>query len=476
MLKIFLVLLSFSIYSCSGEIYDTIPKAPSDTYLDNYPDEHNVNVQGIININKGITTFSDTYKSYKVMLLHTPLEASDQKHDISHYSLATTGKNSVSQKKLDYYSNNLLKSSVSNEAEIMHSIFREKGRKLLENQVHQAKPVMRKGPQNISVGTKWNNVKVTKDLSSSTTTINTKCFAVSNYAYFFMEDTLTDIPQEKIKRFTEGFDEIYPIMQSNYGKENDIDNNGKIIILFIDITVESLYGYFNPEDKHSQSSYPDSNEADVFYVNYNKIDKEDDILATLAHEFQHMINYDIRSNKGLGSLEVWLDEGLSMHAEYLTNYHDKQSSDYLGGFLTEYNNFSLTNWVDNGVNYSYSMVYMRYLTERFGNDILKHIIHSQYGGYRAVEESTKTNFNTLFNDFSLAVLLSGKNIQKEVKYNFNTIDISSRGGLKPVKVMNAGENFSSNIRMYSINLLEINGNLDTLSLNGGNIYGHAVEK
>ncbi len=476
MLKILLVIfLSLSIYSCSGEMYDTYPKPPSDSITHS---NNKVNIQGITNISHGVTNFSDNNNSYEVMLIHTPTEATDQKHDISNYSLATTGKNSVSENKLDIYSKyKLLKSDSSSQAEKIHNIFREKGRKLLQDKVSQIKPVMRKGPTNVTVGHKWDNVKVSKDLSQSTTyTINTKCFAVSNYAYFFIEDTLVDIPQDKINKFTAGFDEIYPIMQSKYGKENDVDNNGKIIILFIDITVDSLYGYFNPEDKHSSSKYLDSNQADVFYINYHKIDKEDDILATLAHEFQHMISYDIRATHNLDSLEVWLDEGLSMHAEYLTNYHDKQSFDYLGGFLTEYNNFSLTNWVSNGVNYSYSMIYMRYLAERFGDDILKKIIHSQYGGYKAVEESTKTNFNTLFNDFSLAVLLSGKNIQKEEKYDFNTIDISSRGGLKPVKVMNTGETFSSNIRMYSINLLEINGNLDTLSLNGGNIYGYAVEK
>ncbi|GHV24665.1 hypothetical protein AGMMS4952_00690 [Spirochaetia bacterium] len=137
------------------------------------------------------------------------------------------------------------------------------------------------------------------------------------------------LDEEKIRSTAEEYSEkIYPAITGVFGECADIDENGKLIILLLDIvdgaTVSSgsyIAGYFNPGDMSTDTS---SGKGEILYMDINEGKLgSDEFNVTLAHEFQHLLRYSAFMQTGVYS-EIWLDEGLSTAAEYV----------YLGKHLT----------------------------------------------------------------------------------------------------------------------------------------------
>ena len=126
-------------------------------------------------------------------------------------------------------------------------------------------------PQVVEVGTKWDNVYVQDFDNNQFKTINATCIAVSNHAYFFLEDGLDNISDDKIQAITEAFDKDYEIIHQYYGTETDTDGNGKVSFMIYDFS-KIYYGFFYTADKFKSTELPageKSNESDILYVNYN---------------------------------------------------------------------------------------------------------------------------------------------------------------------------------------------------------------
>ena len=153
------------------------------------------------------------------------------------------------------------------------------------------------------------------------------------------------------QRFAARFDTlVYPLDVGAFGAPSDIDNNGKVAILFtrtVNELVDStsgffVGGFFNPRDlfpkvgQTAADNCPGSNEGEMLYMvvpapNGIKGVKHTvgfvDSLTTgiLAHEFQHVINGSRRFyiNTAATDFEaVWLNEGLSHIAEELLYYRE----------------------------------------------------------------------------------------------------------------------------------------------------------
>ncbi len=454
----------FLIVSCGeSQLYDTSVKFPEDDIKDNSTPD--ADVAGLLNVAEGSYSIpAYTGSSYYSLIFNTPIVADDNAVARVNYTITSTGVAENVSPKYKVADNN----HNYTDRNIIHNKLRQKEALLLAKDKDESHFKKRaRGPKNINVGYVWNNVKIERGLSSNIELISAECIAVSNSAYFFIETGLTKPDQTLIDTYVNGFEEIYPLMHSKFGKENDFDGNGKVIILFFNSTINGLYGYFYAADKRSVGVESNSNEADILYVNSNYLSKTNDVLSTLAHEFQHMISFDIRDNHNLGYLNTWLDEGLSMQAEYFSGYYDMQSSDYLGEFLKYYNSYSLIDWdSSSSINYGYSMAYIRYLVERFGEDVVKKIIYSKYTGVKSVEEATGVGFNDIFKDFALALFISGRNVSTDEKYNFKTLDIVSKGGLSVFQDLSAGKELSTSIKPYSLQLLRWTGQLNSFNITG----------
>jgi len=145
---------------------------------------------------------------------------------------------------------------------------------------------------------------------------------------------------------------VFPLDTTAYGAPADLDNNGRILIFFTQ-TVNQLTppgadgfigGFFFSRDLFPDDSLspllqacPASNDGEMFYVPvvdanqlYNeffasKAALQIQLIGTLAHEFQHLINASRRlyvTQTANWDEEVWLNEGMSHIAEELLYFHE----------------------------------------------------------------------------------------------------------------------------------------------------------
>jgi hypothetical protein len=332
-------------------------------------------------------------------------------------------------------------------------------------------------PYPISKGTSWNGVYI---YGTTPSTIDTTCRYISSHAYFFVDNRDIAAMEPLLAGYGASFDATYDVNRSKFGAENDVDANGKVIVVFSEELVALGYlGYFWAVDKFANdpSSNPYSNEGDIFYVTTDAAYQGEVVNGTLAHEFQHMIYFDQHYNFGVTSTYAWLNEALSQAAEYYNNYVDNHEG-WIFSFLYSgwSSGLSLTHWTSS--NYGYGAIYIRYLIDQFGDAAIKNMCSTDKVGVAAVEFATGGNFNTIFNNFTRALLMSGTGDSADPKYNFATLDLQAvqpygRGGLRITASNAAGSTVSGSLRAYSLAASGWTGTFGSMALSGTDVAGSA---
>lgn len=360
---------------------------------------------------------------------HIPQNPTDNLPAAVYYSLTASNNNTLSMKK--YIENtpvainndgnrNIIKQQID-----FNNTVKEKNIKpIKKNNLSLYKTV----PANISVNTKWNNIWVTDTATMQQSLTSATCIYISNNVYYFLDDrvNISDIDISRISYIEQQFEAAYQKVHEKCGQENDVDNNGKIIFLFTPIG-NNVLGFFYTADKYNDtltaSSGIHSNEADVMYVEsaylMNNTDWESNkakLTATLIHEFHHMALFDVRTNTGVEPfMDYWINEGFSTLTTYYTGYPSIMR-DYVLNFFAFETDISLVNNTPN-LSYGYSYLFMRYFYYRFGDEGLKKIIKSAHTGYKAIEEASNMNFNDLYKDFIKMILVTGRNVTEDARYN-----------------------------------------------------------
>lgn len=135
---------------------------------------------------------------------------------------------------------------------------------------------------------------------------------------------------------------VLPRVLKIWGEWSDIDNNNAVNILVTPKINEQgrAIGFFNPSDFHPYNNDKNSrnynvvtNEMDIVYIGDPSYDEasfaysKNSLLATLAHEITHLINYSNKvyipmknGSKTYKKEELFLDEGLAHLTESLCGY------------------------------------------------------------------------------------------------------------------------------------------------------------
>ena len=153
------------------------------------------------------------------------------------------------------------------------------------------------------------------------------------------------------QRYAARFDTlVYPIDVDAFGAPSDIDQNGKVVLVFTSAVNEEtphdapafVGGFTFARDlfpiagNDRLESCPTSNEGEYFYIiapdpqgvingNPRSTGFVDSVTTSIiAHEFQHLINASRRIyvNNANSFEDTWLDEGLAHIAEELLFYHE----------------------------------------------------------------------------------------------------------------------------------------------------------
>ena len=188
---------------------------------------------------------------------------------------------------------------------------------------------------------------------------------------------------QSIKQVVQKFENYYRSMINVYGSHTDMDNNGKIKLLFVNINGNSVRntmvrGYFLPSDL----IYGSGNNGEILYMDINLLNsKPSEIAGTVLHEFQHLINFNVNYLRKGKEMSLWLDECLSESTAILFDSSVVQSRikefnqiDYYC-FYTWYLPYPYQNYF---VNYPSASVFMNWLYIKNGKsqNIFKRIASS----------------------------------------------------------------------------------------------------
>ena len=233
-----------------------------------------------------------------------------------------------------------------------------------------------------------------------------------------------------LNKLAQEFDYHYTSMTNIYGTHSDIDANGKIIILLMDINKtkggsSQVLGYFNPSDMHG------NNKGEILYMDLiNANDNTDKAIGTIIHEFQHLINYSYVISGERNEMSSWLNEALSESTSILFNKTTAESR------INEFNKINyycfytwnapkqrVTNGNDNKVttnglfNYPSASVFMNWLYQKKGsNEIFKTIASSkELGDYKKVLSAAQsanglksvTTWDSLLLDWMSEIVTNG---------------------------------------------------------------------
>lgn len=207
---------------------------------------------------------------------------------------------------------------------------------------------------------------------------------------------------------------IYPTLTNTFGSEWNpgIDKDSRITIL-IHSMIERAGGYFNSGDEYLKSQFPESNEREIIYLNTINL-KKTLIKSFLAHELQHLISFNQKEKIYNVSEDVWLNEARSEYVPTLLGYNqDFEGSDLqrrIKNFLDKPYD-SLTEWRNLPYDYGVVNLFIHYLVDHYGQEILVDSLRSPKTGIEGLNFALsragfKEDFSQIFTDWAIAVLIN----------------------------------------------------------------------
>jgi hypothetical protein len=201
------------------------------------------------------------------------------------------------------------------------------------------------------------------------------------------------------KKVADEFDAMYPNMLQHFGEPVLSDSNSyngndeKVTILLMNI-IDGYNPIFNPmyvggyffsvdylteESLHEEYPNDQTNEQAILYVDVDPQDPTtDDVLSTVAHEFQHMINFsqnvlrggtqDATINSILeGDVPTWIDEGFAMAAEHIWATEVKG---YTTDPVNEWPVYSRIPYFNSSSNFVEGNPLVKWISDESGYDVL----------------------------------------------------------------------------------------------------------
>lgn len=254
------------------------------------------------------------------------------------------------------------------------------------------------------------NFNVDKNFDASTRTqIPSTLIKISPRLYFYVEKTWWDSQtlekQSQTLIFLDNLslefnNNIYPTLTSTFGYEWNpgIDKDVKISILFESMN-SAEGGYFREADEYEKLLMPTSNEREMIYLSLANIDNSN-IKTVLAHEFMHLITFN-QKNKIFGvEDDTWLNEARADYVSTILGYDNNYSDSNLRARVSDFvesPSDSITDWQDTKYDYASVSLFMHYLVDHYGADILSNSLKSKSIGIASIDEAlSKSNYNENF--------------------------------------------------------------------------------
>jgi hypothetical protein len=283
------------------------------------------------------------------------------------------------------------------------------------------------------------------------------CRAVGDYCYVFISDTAWNvhINQAVVSNIVNAWDHstpgdpgrgIYELNTENFGPPPDSHDNDDWIYLFYyemgSFGGTVFDGYFNVfnqyTEEEAQGQGGHSNEVEMFYMSCHPRDPMA-TLNVLAHEFEHMIHWNMDPNE-----VSWVDEGCAEYAMYLYGEPDPMT-----GFPNNPDN-DLTSWDQQWADYIQTYLFMMYLHDKYGGPpMLTALVAEPGNSIEGVNSALSTmgyaaSFREVFYDWVIANYLDDASFSGG-RYAYDSINLpafnhSASHSSYPVTNVNASVN------------------------------------
>ncbi len=270
--------------------------------------------------------------------------------------------------------------------------------------------------------------------------VTAKLLSIGLYCYIYVDLTTIDAIGEseataRSNNYSSEFDSVmYPTNLELVGHPDgflgDIDGDPKITVL---ITPESYGGVYLFKD--DDPTHPYSNNREMVYIHPNM--SEQRIYSNLIHELNHLIWFNHEQDEAMFVLE-----GTAEYSRYKAGYLNDES--YISAFVAaDYNltsesdyfkaypGSSLLYWdyddlALNIASYGRSYMFMLYLSERFGEELLTDLVIIAEDGLTGIEKALSNRglnqtFNEIFLDWITACTIDLDSFD-DGRYGYQTAD------------------------------------------------------
>ena len=233
-----------------------------------------------------------------------------------------------------------------------------------------------------------------------------------DHVLVYVEDGV-DIDQAALERSARQFnDEIYPRNRELFGSEWNPGVDGDPRITILNARIQGAGGYFSGSDEVPRSVNRYSNEREMFYINIDdRVPGTDSYGDVLAHEFQHMIEW----NEGQRPT-TWMNEGLAQLAEELNGF--EESVVQIAPAYLQEPDLQLTAWADDPgaslPHYAASYLFLTYFYEQYGENVSLNQLIKDGAGERldifadiaGQQNPAIQDFGDLYSDWAIANLVN----------------------------------------------------------------------
>jgi hypothetical protein len=268
---------------------------------------------------------------------------------------------------------------------------------------------------------------------------------------------LGTIPAPRVASLLQSWEaEIFPRVTQVFGLPQNPFNTtgqGRVTLLYSRTVAQfGVGGYFSSTDLYLESlTFPPyhSNQRDMLYISPSSTD----VFAkgTMAHEFQHLINFSQHVFQLAGPMEViWINEGLSMVAEDIAGYGFQvgNTTPFASSFMTAPGSVSLWGWTNTPADYGAAWLFFRYLGDKFGNQVLTKLVQTSLTGAANIELQTGETIGQVIGEEALAILNIAFNIGLSMPYTYASITSANLGGAPTLTPSGSASIMSGGYQFY----------------------------
>jgi immune inhibitor A len=207
----------------------------------------------------------------------------------------------------------------------------------------------------------------------------------SPHVYMFVQVGYP-VDLDAVKHSADQFENvIYPKVHEVFGSEwsPGIDGDPHLYILHVRGLGDWVAAYYSSTSEYPVEAVKNSNEHEMFFVNLDTIGDSIGTSyyeATLAHEFQHMVHWNVDENE-----DTWVNEGLSELSTMIAGYRPD-------GFSLNFLNqpdIQLNTWPEDTSqrvgHYGSSFLFMAYFYQRYGDAATTTLVRDPENGMKAID-------------------------------------------------------------------------------------------